>query len=166
LAVQLEFDELFHAYYPKVFRLCRGYFNGDEALAADAAQEVFIRIWEKLASFRHEASLGTWVYRIAVNVCLMQLRQPAARHETRTTKFPPVVAETYNQEEEDKLRQMYACIQQLDQASRLTILMVLEGEGYEKIAEVVGVSEDALRVRIHRIKKKLTQCVQHGNQPL
>ena len=46
--------------------------------------------------------------------------------------------------------------------SKIIILMVLEGISYEEIAEIVGATEDTLRVRIHRIKSILTQCVQNG----
>jgi RNA polymerase sigma factor (sigma-70 family) len=157
------FNELFDQHYTKVFRLCKGYFNGNEELASDSTQEVFIKIWEALDSFRGESSISTWIYRISVNTCLLYLRKPSTRKEKATDVFPPVAAEVYTGEEEEKLQKMYTCIQKLEEKEKMITLLMLEGTSYPEIAEVVGISEETLRVRIHRIKKNLTLCVQHGN---
>jgi len=158
------FNEIFNTHYNKVFRLCKGYFNGNEELASDTAQDVFIKVWEYLETFRNEASISTWIYRISVNTCLLHLRKQSTKKEIKTEKLPSVALETYSFEEEEKLQKMYACIQKLSEKDRIIILMVLEGVDYPQIADVVGITEETLRVRIHRIKKSLTDCVQqHGN---
>ena len=59
-----------------------------------------------------------------------------------------------------QLKKMYTCIGQLEATDRLIITMILEGMDYGEIADIVGITGDTLRVRIHRIKKKLTNCVQ------
>ena len=157
---QAQFNELFNIHYPKVLRLCKGYFNGDVDLAADASQEVFIKVWENLDSFRNESSISTWIFRIAVNTCLVYLRKKSTKKEIRPEQFPNLENENYSPEIEEKLSKMYACIQKLDEMGKMIILMVLEGMDYSEIAQVVGLTEETLRVRIHRIKKSLTQCVQ------
>jgi len=157
------FNELFDRHYARVFRLCKGYFNGNEALASDSAQEVFIKIWESLDSFRGESTIGTWIYRISVNTCLLYLRRQSTKKEKATTAFPSIATEQYAFEEEEKLQKMYGCIKKLEEKDKMITLMMLEGISYQEIAEVLGTTEEALRVRIHRIKKNLTQCVQHGN---
>lgn len=157
---QAQFNELFNTHYPKVLRLCKGYFNGDVDLAADASQEVFIKVWENLDSYRNESSIGTWIFRIAVNTCLVYLRKKSTKKEIRAEQFPNLATENYSPEIEEKLSKMYACIQKLDEMGKMIILMVLEGIDYSEIAQVVGLTEETLRVRIHRIKKSLTQCVQ------
>jgi RNA polymerase sigma-70 factor (ECF subfamily) len=160
LEKQAQFNELFNTHYPKVLRLCKGYFNGDVDLAADASQEVFIKVWENLDSYRNESSIGTWIFRIAVNTCLVYLRKKSTKKEIRAEQFPNLATENYSPEIEEKLSKMYACIQKLDEMGKMIILMVLEGIDYSEIAQVVGLTEETLRVRIHRIKKSLTQCVQ------
>ena len=155
-----QFNELFQTHYPKVLRLCKGYFNGDVDLAADASQEVFIKVWENLDSFRNESSISTWIFRITVNTCLVYLRKNSSKKEIHSEQFPNVATENYSPEMEEKLSKMYACIQKLDEMGKMIILMVLEGMEYNEIAQVVGLTEETLRVRIHRIKKSLTQCVQ------
>jgi RNA polymerase sigma factor (sigma-70 family) len=94
---------------------------------------------------------------------LLHLRKSSTKKEIATDSFPKIIAESDHDEKEEQLRQMYQCIQKLEKPDQIIILMTLEGIPYNEIAEVVGISEDNLRVRIHRIKKKLTQCVQNEN---
>lgn len=154
-----QFTDIYNHHYPKVFRLCKGYFNGDDALAEDAAQEIFIKVWQHLDSFRNESAISTWIYRISVNTCLLLLRKPAFGKEVKATVLPELVAEEYTSNTELQLKKMYACIQQLDETGKMIILMVLESVEYSAIADVVGISEETLRVKIHRIKQKLSNCV-------
>jgi len=74
-------------------------------------------------------------------------------------QLPEMAGEEYNASIDQQLAKMYACIQQVDETGKLIILMVLEGIDYNVIAEVVGISEETLRVKIHRIKKNLSNCV-------
>lgn len=156
---QTEFTELYKSYFPKVFRLCKGYFGGDSDTASDIAQEVFVKVWQQQQHFRQEASISTWIYQIAVNSCLLYLRKASTRREQASQNLPDLPEETYDPSTDEKLKTMYTCIAKLDDSSRVIILMVLDGLGYDEIAKVVGVSEDTLRVKIHRIKKALAQCV-------
>lgn len=131
-------------------------------MAADATQEAFIKIWQNLEGFRNESAFSTWIYRISVNTCLLHLRKPSSKKETRLTELHERATENYNTQTDQQLSKMYGCIQQLDETGKMIILMVLEGIGYEEVAEIAGITEDTLRVRIHRIKKTLSNCVQHG----
>lgn len=157
---QEQFTSIYNQQYANVFRLCKGYFNGNEALAADVAQEVFIKVWQHLDSFRHEAAVSTWIYRIAVNSCLLYLRKPSTKKELTPVELPERADEQYNVETEEKLQKMYACIQKLEEQSKVIILLLLEGLEYDAIAQVAGTTQDTLRVKIHRIKKQLSNCVQ------
>jgi RNA polymerase sigma factor (sigma-70 family) len=155
------FKAIYSEQYPKIFRLCKGYFNGDDATSADATQEIFIKVWQHMDEFRNESCVSTWVYRIAVNTCLLYLRKTSTKKEVKTGTFPELADEQYDTIIEQRLQKMYSCIQKLDERGRLIILMVLEGLNYSEIASIVGISEDTLRVKIHRIKKTLTLCVRH-----
>ena len=65
------FKGLHEQYYPMVKQLCLGYMKGDTYAAEDITQEVFINIWNGLEKFRSDASYKTWIYRIAINTCLL-----------------------------------------------------------------------------------------------
>ena len=154
-----QFAAIYRQHHTKVFRLCKGYFNGDVETANDIVQEIFIKIWQHLDSFRNESTISTWIYRISVNCCLLHTRKPFLKKEARLQYLPDVPQEEYSRVTEERLRKMYDCIGQLEEAPKLIILLVLEGMGYPEIASVVGISEKTLRVRIHRIKKSLANCV-------
>ena len=106
MATEEEFDDIYVTHYYKVFRLCRGFFCCDTALASDATQEIFLKVWENLDSFRNESSVSTWIYRITVNTCLLYLRKSSSRKEIRTDIMPQIVLETYSNEKEEKLQKM------------------------------------------------------------
>ncbi len=154
-----QFTAIYREYHAKVFRLCKGYFNGEEETANDTVQEIFIKVWQNLDGFRNESTISTWIYRISVNCCLLHARKPSVKKEIRLGELPDMTQEEYNPVAEERLRKMYGCIAQLDDAAKLIILLVLEAAKYPEIAHVMGISEDTLRVRIHRIKKTLTNCV-------
>ncbi len=158
-----EFTRIYQTHFGRVFRLCKGYVNGNQALATDLTQEVFLKVWQHRAEFRAEASLSTWIYKVAVNTCLLQLRKAATSPERQTDMLPERADEDEGDQERttnERLQQLYAGIHQLDHTARLIILLVLDGLTYEEIATIVGISEGLLRVKIHRIKKRLAKLIQ------
>jgi RNA polymerase sigma factor (sigma-70 family) len=154
-----QFITIYRQHHAKVFRLCKGYFNGEEETANDMVQEIFIKVWQHLDSFRNESMVSTWIYRISVNCCLLHARKPSVKKEIHLQQLPDLAQEEHNPVTEERLRKMYSCISQLEEAGKLIIMLVLEGVKYPEIAGVLGISEDTLRVRIHRIKKSLANCV-------
>jgi len=159
--LECKFDKIYNDNYPKVIRLCLGYVNGDDMLAKDLAQEVFIKVWENLESFRNESSLSTWIYRITVNTCLTSIR--GKRSVNISNNLHNLESEGDSEslidEKELKLNQLYNCINSLNKDNKSIILLELEGLPQKDIAEIMGLSHEAIRVRVHRIKNELTKCV-------
>ena len=155
-----KFDEIYSTNYSKVIRLCLGYTNGDDMLAKDLAQDVFMKVWENLSSFRNESTISTWIYRITVNTCLINFRNKKTTDISNHLNTLENPTETSNEEtKEIKLKQLYSCINKLNKDSKSIILLELEGLPQKEIAEIMGLSHEAVRVRIHRIKNNLTKCV-------
>ena len=158
------FEDIYKQHYPKVIRLCSGYVNGDQDLAKDLAQEVFIKVWEHLDSFRNESTISTWIYRIAVNTCLLQLRRKSKTVPLKNIEQSE--AEDYNEietQKEKQLGKLHVCISELTDDDKSIILLELEGLPQKEIAAITGLKHEAVRVRIHRIKEKLLKCIQHDN---
>lgn len=152
---QEEFTQLYRQYSPGILKLCIGY-TGDAAQAEDLLQEAFVAVWRNMSRFRGDAAWGTWIYRIAVNTCLSHLRRkklPTVSLE----QLPPVGAIEKLTSIEQDLQILYQCISRLPEADRLIIGLVLEDKPYEEIAQIIGISLNNLRVKIHRIKKQLTE---------
>ncbi len=159
--LEFKFEEMYKANYSKVKRLTMGYTNGDDALSDDLTQEVFIKVWENINTFRKQSSISTWIYRITVNTCLLSLRKK------KKLKISGEIKNIYDEsnmsvnESEKKLRQLYHCIDKLNKDNKSIILLELEGLPQKEIAQVLGITHEAVRVRVHRIKNKLTKCVKH-----
>lgn len=147
------FEEIYELYWQRIFRLCMGYVN-DTELAQDLAQETFIIVWQQLPKFRNESSIGTWIFRIASNNCLRQIEK-----EKKFAKADlPVNLEEKKQESmEPQIQMLYQYISELPETDRIITSLELEEVKQAEIAHIVGLSESNIRVKIHRIKEKLTQ---------
>lgn len=150
------FKTIFQANSKKIYHLCYGY-TGDEDAANDLMQETFMKVWQNLEKFRNQALISTWIYRIAVNTCLSYLRvEKRQAKDELTDKIIETKQEDYS-EKNEQINQLYKCISKLEENERIIITMVLDEVPYPEIAEISGISEGNLRVKIHRIKLKLTE---------
>jgi len=147
------FEELYQEYSQKVFRLCRGYTN-DQEWAKDLTQDIFIQVWNNLDKFRGEASVGTWIFRIASNMCLRQLDK---KKKVKNVELPNDLKIDADNTISNQIDILSNCIAQLEKPERIIISLVLEEQPYPEIASIMGISEGTLRVKIHRIKQKLTE---------
>lgn len=147
----MEFETIYKQYWDKVFRLCMGFVNDYDA-AQDLAQETFISVWKNLPNFRGEANIGTWIYRIATNNCLRQLEK---RNRIKTTDLPVNLPEVEHKSIEPQIQLLYKFIAELPEMDRIIISLELEDIKQADIAQIVGLSEVNIRVRIHRIKERL-----------
>ena len=156
----MEFEQLYKSYWQKVFRLCMGYVN-DYDIAQDMAQETFIIVWQKLHTFRNESGVGTWIFRIASNNCLRQIDK-----EKRFPKseLPMHITEEKHYSLEPQILFLYKCVAELPEIDRIIISLELEDVKQAEIANIVGLSEANTRVKIHRIKEKLTQKFKENGQ--
>jgi RNA polymerase sigma factor (sigma-70 family) len=149
------FTKLYQQYAGGIRKLCLGY-TGDAVLAQDMLQETFIRVWNNMASFRGDASWSTWIYRIAVNTCLSWLRKKTLPLAEASEETLNMISEASSNSEQ-QVQLLYTCISRLAETDRLIIAMVLEEKPYEEIADITGITENNLRVKIHRIKKQLSE---------
>jgi RNA polymerase sigma-70 factor (ECF subfamily) len=153
-AKEYRFETDYAAYSQHVFRLCLGYV-GNAAEAEDLLQEIFVKVWQNYDQFRGDSQVGTWIYRIAVNTCLYKIRSSKSSLMQTIKDNVEDVSENYS-EKEQQTQLLYKCIEQLPDSERLIITMVLEDISYPEIAKITDITEANLRVKIHRIKQKLT----------
>lgn len=156
----LLFKQIFDKNSKKIFHLCYGY-TGDADTANDLLQETFLKVWQNLEKFREKSLISTWIYRIAVNTCLTWLRTEKRQAKDELTDQ---IIENRIEEYSDKNEQvalLYQSISKLEEHDRLIITMVLDELPYAEIADICGISEGNLRVKIHRIKQKLTELYNH-----
>lgn len=155
---QATFTQLYRQYGPGIRKLCLGY-TGDAAKADDLLQDTFLAVWNHLETFRGEAKWSTWIYRIAVNTCLVNLRKQKMQFVSDQDTVLGQLAEERS-DTEQQVQLLYKSISQLRESDRVIIMLVLEDKPYPEIAEIIGITETNLRVKIHRIKKELTEIYQ------
>ena len=155
----MEFEEIYTTYWDKIFRVCMGYVN-DHSQAQDLAQETFITVWKKLPGFRNEAGIGTWIYRIATNHCLRQIEKGK---RAKSADMPADLPEEKSPNLEPDFQLLYKLISELPEIDRIIISLELEDVKQAEIARITGLSEINIRVKIHRIKERLTKkFAEHG----
>lgn len=152
----MDFESIYETYREKVYRLCMGYIN-DHEQARDLVQETFVIVWQQLPKFRNESAVSTWIYRIASNNCLRQIekdkRLPKGEMKADAADTPAPT------DTEGKMKLLYKSISELEELDRIIISLELEDVRQSEIAQITGLSDANVRVRIHRIKEKLLQKI-------
>jgi RNA polymerase sigma-70 factor (ECF subfamily) len=166
-------DELIRATYADVYALCRRML-ADPDEAADATQEVFVRVMRSVLGFRGESAFGTWLHRVTVNVCLTSLRrrskQRAAGMIAGGTPFAmpgdelEMLSETDDPEERavvaDLAARSEAALARLPEDARaVVVLRDIEGLSTKEVADLLGVTENVVKVRLHRAHARLRKLV-------
>jgi len=128
-----------------------GYIN-DAEQARDLTQETFIAVWQNLSSFRQEAKISTWIFRIATNNCLRAIEKSK---RAVMVDVPFDMPAPHEETQKEKLTFLYRCIAALEETERIIISLVLEDLPQGEIADILGMSAVNIRVKIHRIKEKL-----------
>lgn len=187
---ELVFQRIYEVYQPKLLRYVT-YLIGEEG-AEDLTQEIFVKVHQALDHFRGDAKLSTWLYRIATNAALDKMRSPAVRRAT-ASQTPEHSFENVDDNVEDQdawtgekavpvehqvfRKEMNACI--MDFIKKLpehyrTVLVLGEFEGMrnKELSEVLGITVDTAKIRLHRgrallAKELRTNCASYwieGNE--
>jgi len=146
----------------KLLRVCSVYAEDAED-KKDLFQESLINIWQSMPSFEERSSLSTWMFRITLNVC-MRLQYKQAQKRERFRKIDSLIienikAEEINHEEQERVIQLRNCIKKLNDADKAVTTLYLEELSYKEIADITGLSENNVAVKIKRIKIKLLNCI-------
>ncbi|MEM9142360.1 MAG: sigma-70 family RNA polymerase sigma factor [Bacteroidota bacterium] len=149
----------------KLLRICSVYAKDTED-TKDLFQEVLVHIWKAMPSFKGNAALGTWMYRITLNVCLRlntkenKSRKKILRMDGRTIHIVPNETDTEEQHEKRvQLTRLRSCIKKLNEADKAVITLYLEELPYKEIAGILGLRENTVAVKVKRIKTKLLHCI-------
>lgn len=147
-----------------VYRICLAYLY-DRSHADDLYQEILLQAWKSLDAFRGDASMNTWLYRIAVNTAITYNRKQAkSRVEELPDHLQPAILQhSESREREEKLNKLSVAISQLEEQDRLLISLVLEDMSYKQIAEITGTSVNNTGVRITRVKARLMKLMTEKN---
>lgn len=155
----------------RVYSLCF-HMMGSREDAADCAQETMLRAFRAFDTFRGEASFGTWIAKIAMNVCtdaLRKRRNTVSLDELREdTGFdvPDAKADAHlNMEQGERIRLLREGLKQLpEEMRRMIVLRDVEGMPYDAIAEMLGLPLGTVKSRVSRAREKLSQILKKSSE--
>ena len=114
-------------------------------------------------SFKGNSSIGTWMFRIALNVCL-RFKSKYTKNQNRFIRLDSMTISNLGFEEDngrdnEKLIALRKCVKKLNEEDKAIVALYLEGLAYREISDIIGLSENHIAVKIKRIKSKLFNCI-------
>ncbi len=147
------FAQLVQQHKSTIYTVCY-MFSHDEEEVNDLFQETLINMWKGIDSFREESKISTWIYRVALNTCLLQER----KKKKEVKKVPLSMTVNFFEDSDansTQVRQLHQRIGRLGLVDRALVMMWLEGMIYEEIGAVMGITPKNVGVKLFRIKEQL-----------
>ena len=156
IAARTLYDRHSRRVHRLVFRIC-----GDEELACDLVQDVFVRAFGQLAKFRGDAAFTTWLHRIAVTTALNQMRKvKRIREREEVLEDADAHAAPRREADPDLRTRLHAAIDALPEGLRMTVLLHdLEGYTHAEIGTMLGVAEGTSKARLFEARGKLRESL-------
>ena len=166
LGDQTAFEQLVVRHQDLVFSLAFK-LTGNKEMANDVAQEAFIRAWKAIDKFRGDSTFGTWIYRITVNSA-WTLRKKAKKHNTLNIDdtYEPVIIDEKRDPElvainSDLSSTLINALDKIPLDQRIIVeLKNIEGRSHKEIADFLGISVTAAKVRLHRAHQRLRDILE------
>lgn len=137
-----------------IFKVCLMFTDRDPGKVKDMYQDIVCSLWESWPNFRGQSKENTWVYSIAINTAVSQVR-----HRSRSPLFARLDDETYNNLAEESqnslVKRLYELIDHLSPNDKTILMLYLDCLLAREIGQILGISEAAVNHRIGRIKNKL-----------
>jgi len=155
---QTAFRELYRQHAGRVYALCLR-LTGDGRDAEERTQDVFVRLWDKLRSFRGDSAFSSWLHRLAVNVVLNE-RRTTGRRERRVmlAEDPDTVVGAQHAAPLHLNIDLERAIAELpDGAREVFVLYDIEGYGHGEIAQLVGIAEGTSKAQLFRARRLLRE---------
>jgi len=144
-----------------VMKVARAYTLTNEE-CQDLAQEILLQAWRSLPEFEGKASAATWFYRVALHTAMNWHRKDKSRRSRQQpfVEVQALVASESDSAEQtqhrDTVEQLYKAIHQLPKTDAALVLLYLDELSYREMAEVLGISESNVGVKLNRAKKSLS----------
>lgn len=158
--MEKEFLEIIQKNQGIIHKVCNMYCDSRED-RSDLFQEIVAQLWKSYPSFRQESKVTTWMYRVALNTAITSFKKSKRRPDQNGLTYEnfQLADEEYDTETEDNIKLLHTAVSQLTGVEKSIILLFLENKKYEEIAEITGITQNYVRVKMNRIKKKLKKLM-------
>jgi RNA polymerase sigma factor (sigma-70 family) len=141
-----------------IYKICHTY-ERDDGLRRDLFQEIILNLWKAFPRYDAATKWTTWAYRIGLNVAISQRRKQRISTTAWTDGFEQTLSDTpYDY----TVKALNHAISQLNVAEKALILLYLDDISYSDIAEIIGITDNNVGVKLNRIKSKLKAILNHG----
>ncbi len=139
-----------------IHKVCSVYCDLEED-RRDLFQEILAQLWKSYPTFRNESKFSTWMYRVALNTAITSFKKDKRQPDKSGISYEnlQLAEEMYDSREEEQIRMLNKAVSNLSGIEKSIILLFLEDKKYEEIAEITGITQNYVRVKMNRIKKKL-----------
>jgi RNA polymerase sigma-70 factor, ECF subfamily len=158
------FEELVRLTHRRVYSLAYRLVR-DRSEAEDVSQEAFLRMYRGLEGFREEARFETWMYRIVTNCAITHLKRRRRFGVVLSDEDLDAVVPDRAQDRAVDRDDLERALAELPEGQRLPVLLKdVYGLSVREIAEELGIEEGAVKVRLHRARKRLAESITRGNE--
>jgi RNA polymerase sigma factor (sigma-70 family) len=155
--LQVAFQNRIEEHKKILYKVCNAYCR-DRSSREDLAQEIIFQLWRSFGKFDGRCQFSTWMYRIALNVAISFYRSEGARTRVVISGEEHLLEAADKEEhQQDDVRALYEFIAEIDPLSKALILLYLDGNTYQEIADVAGITATNVATKISRIKNKMKQ---------
>jgi len=157
------FSELVAENKDKIYRICCYYLSNDED-RKDLYQETLLNLWKAFKSFREESAFSTWAFRITVNTALQFISKEKRLQTSKNNYTNQDLSQEANSiiTQQHEIEILQRSILQLPLIDMIIISLVLEEVSSKEIAQIIGLTDSNVRVRIHRAKSTLKKIIEGG----
>ncbi len=158
--LEIEFSKRIEESQGIIHKVCRMYCDNEEH-RKDLFQEILIQLWKSYPSFKGDSKFSTWMYRVAINVAIQDLRKTKKKQQLffQTNQFKDASVEQKSEAIDEKLKLMHVAISGLNKVEKAIVMLHLEEKSNEEIADIVGITQNYVRVKMNRIKTKLSKTI-------
>jgi len=154
-SLEKDFLEAIHDYQKIIHKICRLYRDSKED-QEDLFQETVYQLWKSYPAFKRESKVSSWIYRIALNTAIAVYRKSKISIDYYQEFPEQPINERIVSENEERL---FWALRKLNDSEKAVISLYLEDFSYQEIAEITGLSESNVGVRLNRIKNKLKEIL-------
>ena len=155
--MEKEFLKVIHDFQKIIYKICRVYRDSRED-QEDLFQEIVYQLWKSYPSFNGESKVSSWIYRIALNTAIAIYRKSKILIDYYQ-EFPEHIQPSDEKTISENEERLFWALRKLNDSEKAVISLYLEDFNYQEIAEITGLSESNIGVRLNRIKNKLKEIL-------
>lgn len=158
--MEKEFIQIIQKNQGIIHKVCNIYCDNQDD-RSDLFQEIVAQLWKSFPSFRKESKFSTWMYRVALNTAITSFKKKKRRPDQNRLTYEnfQIEDEGYDTQTEENIKLLHKAVAQLTGVEKSIVLLYLENKKYEEIAEITGITQNYVRVKMNRVKKKLKKLM-------